>query len=691
MYLPEPSMEASSVNEYNARTEDHLYYGKRRRQKDFCFYCEELVQCFARHIVRNHRSEIEVQRVLSYPPKNPNRKKVISQIRKKGNYIYAESTQKAVKKSLLGTELIPCSDCFGFYTKIQLWRHRKRCINKTKNSQVDSQNFLIRGIKIDQELKNKVFPRMRPDIVSMTAKLDPLVCAFGARYLKIHREAHFINVVSRKMREIGRLILEVQKLKPDLTDLFKILQPVNFDIIVEATKTIAKYDATKQQYMSPTYAMNIGTTLKQCCDIAILQALKKKDVYAHVSTAEKEAELKTLILLINENWKFEISSQAGSDLNLQKWNKISIIPLATDLQILKKYLIEKGNAAAANMESASANIKFYKILIETVYCRVILLNRRRPGELQRLLVNSYASLLSSSTQNYEEFEEAITPTEKILMKNFKRLVIRGKRGRGVPILFSDDVQIHIDLLLMNRSKFVNGANPYLFPNVNSLEPISGYRVLKNYAYACGAKNPEGITCTKLRKHLATLSQVFNMCESDLEQLATFMGHTLGIHRQAYRLPDDVYQTSKIAKILLLMENGSVGKYKGKTLDEINIDMDEDLLTDTIKGNDLDLNIEPINANDKQIEYLNTKETEAKVGSEDVKKGKCPKKGRVLVKWTPEQKKVITDFFADHIKKKRPPKKAECEVVIENNKELLKSKDWLKIKVYIQNKYTGKCK
>ncbi|KAJ8932231.1 hypothetical protein NQ318_004433 [Aromia moschata] len=59
----------------------------------------------------------------------------------------------------------------------------------------------------------------------------------------------------------------------------------------------------------------------------------------------------------------------------------------------------------------------------------------------------------------------------------------------------------------------------------------------------------------------------------LEQLTTFMGHTLDVHRKEYRLPDDIFQTAKIAKLLLLMESGDVGKYQGKTLDEINLEED----------------------------------------------------------------------------------------------------------------------
>ncbi|KAK9731642.1 hypothetical protein QE152_g13441 [Popillia japonica] len=39
----------------------------------------------------------------------------------------------------------------------------------------------------------------------------------------------------------------------------------------------------------------------------------------------------------------------------------------------------------------------------------------------------------------------------------------------------------------------------------------------------------------------------------------------------YRLPQDMYQTAKVAKILLLLEQGKGEKFKGKNLNEIEIE------------------------------------------------------------------------------------------------------------------------
>ncbi|KAL4702107.1 hypothetical protein ACJJTC_008137 [Scirpophaga incertulas] len=136
-----------------------------------------------------------------------------------------------------------------------------------------------------------------------------------------------------------------------------------------------------------------------------------------------------------------------------------------------------------------------------------------------------------------------------------------------------------------RHKYVNSDNDFLFSKAGG-SVICGYKTIEKYAKACGAKNPKALTSTRLRKHLTTLTQLFNMSENDMEQLASFMGHTMSIHKQNYRLPDDVFQTAKISKLLLLMENGDADMYKGHTLDEINIILEEEIIGEDIQNEEI---------------------------------------------------------------------------------------------------------
>lgn len=51
----------------------------------------------------------------------------------------------------------------------------------------------------------------------------------------------------------------------------------------------------------------------------------------------------------------------------------------------------------------------------------------------------------------------------------------------------------------------------------------------------------------------------------------------------FRLPVDIYQTARVVKLLLMMEKGVPIEYKGKTLSEININVDEFVEDDNKSG------------------------------------------------------------------------------------------------------------
>lgn len=674
------------VPEDKNTSEDNLK-GKRIRERDFCFYCETFILNFSRHMVRNHLSEPEVQLALSHPKNSLKRKQFFSDLRKKGNYVSNSQTAfKPVKKCRFSekADYLPCSRCLGFYSRKQLWRHVKKCNNtiSTNNAQVDAQNFLVRYVKVDNNLMKNVFPRMKPDKISLVAKKDKLICMFGAQYLRTHRDDHFATVVSRKMRELAKLLVEINKLNPSINSFEQVLKPQYYDTIVHATKIVARYNEATQKFLAPTYAMNIATSIKQCCSIALLQNSKMENT---VHTASIQADLKILSKLIGENWKFDISSQAADDLNVKKWNKTTMVPLAADLKLFKDYLCGMSKQSSDNLTQSEgkANVKAFNNLVETTYCRVLLLNRRRPGELQRLKLNDYNDHGNDSNK-YEEFDKILTTTEKILVDKLKRIVIRGKRGRGVPVLFSIEVQDDIKKMLSVRHMYVKDDNNLLFVKAGGTT-VCGYKILEKYAKASGAKNYKTLTSTRLRKHLATMTQLFTMTELELEQLATFMGHTLSVHKNNYRLPSDVYQTAKISKLLLLMEDGKADEYQGKTLDEIELNMDEEVIGNEIEKQEV-VDMELEEAGPSQNINLNRDEQVAST-SQVLTYNTSAKKKRTLVPWTNEQKNVVTKYFKDHIKYKKPPKRAECDQLKNKHPTLLHNKDWLKIKVYIQNIYS----
>ena len=152
---------------------------------------------------------------------------------------------------------------------------------------------------------------------------------------------------------------------------------------------------------------------------------------------------------------------------------------------------------------------------------------------------------------------------------------KNKRGSHVPVLFNATAKAAVTLLVSKRREgVVPDSNCYVFAQPRSGSHLRGADVIRKFANECGAQNPQALRGTDLRKHVATISQVLNLKENELDLLAQFMGHNIKVHREYYRLPSDTLQTAKVSKILLAMETGQQQQLTGKSLDDITVDLHE---------------------------------------------------------------------------------------------------------------------
>lgn len=70
--------------------------------------------------------------------------------------------------------------------------------------------------------------------------------------------------------------------------------------------------------------------------------------------------------------------------------------------------------------------------------------------------------------------------------------------------------------------------------------------------------------------MATTTQVTNFSENEADGLAKFLGHDIRVHRDFYRLQENVFVCAKLSKVLVAIDKGQVDKIKGKTMDEIEL-------------------------------------------------------------------------------------------------------------------------
>ena len=354
-------------------------------------------------------------------------------------------------------------------------------------------------------------------------------------------------------------------------DLQTVIAPKHFRTVLNSVKALAGHSDVDHSYSTPSLAINIGHDLKRC---ATLESIAVEEENPAV-----ERRAQAFADLYTTEWNDEISGSARRLLQTRKMNKPQLLPLAADVAQLTKYLKTVQRDSLSVIEEKAVNAEFcsaFRSLEESILAQLILFNRRRQGEVSKLLMSQISSL-AEPTYSQDVYTN-LSPLEKELVNSFTRIEIPGKRNNRVPLLFTSELKSAVSRLTDKQIRHdagVDDHNMFVFAVPNGSQGyIRGSDVLRNFAVKCGATNPENLRSTALRKHVATMSQVMNLKHNELDQLAAFMGHDVRIHREFYRLPHDVTQTAKVAKILISMERGSIGQLRGKTLDEIDIGADD---------------------------------------------------------------------------------------------------------------------
>ncbi|XP_069109208.1 uncharacterized protein [Argopecten irradians] len=87
----------------------------------------------------------------------------------------------------------------------------------------------------------------------------------------------------------------------------------------------------------------------------------------------------------------------------------------------------------------------------------------------------------------------------------------------------------------------------------------------------GLSSPDLIRTSNMRKYMATMVQAMSTDESQKQWIIDHLGHTMDVHTVHYRQTSDVLERIEVAKILLIQDLGLVGQFRGKRLEEIQLD------------------------------------------------------------------------------------------------------------------------
>lgn len=551
-------------------------------KKSYCYYCSVPQSQVQRHWFSKHSSEKDVIEIDLCKDKIK-RNQMIARLRNLGNHCHnAEVIQKGQGELMVthrktvaadAREYLPCDRCYSYVKKGQLWRHKCRFGKSQKGRRANQSQLLLPAPVGMSHTVYELLSCMKDDDVKFVAKCDSLIFEFARKLIQA-KGMQKKSYIKDKIREITRFLIQLRKSSGEENlCMADCINPEYFSMCLSAVRELTGFDEGTASYRIPSLALKIGHALKKLAKLVKRQAIESREY-------EKIRDIDYFSDLCNAEWGDEIARYALDTLQQRRRNKVNLLPVTSDVQKLVSYLRQTSTKCMSELQKAvdtgckEAVPLMYRELAEVTLADVIAFNRRRHCEVSKLTMDDYHK--KTKVDMSSDVQAGLSQMEQKLCKLFSRVEIRGKRDRVVPVLFTEHTQSAVDLLNSCRSDAeIRESNGFVFAVAFSDNFLRGSDVLRKAALQCGAAHPSTLTSTNFRKHVATLSQILNLKDHELDTLAQFLGHDIRVHRKFYRLPNDVVQTSQIAKIFMLMETGELAKHKGKTLDELMVDVMDD--------------------------------------------------------------------------------------------------------------------
>jgi hypothetical protein len=412
-------------------------------KRQACFYCKKLVLKIGRHLQECHKKEVEIQKIAAFKERK-NKKylkeldklkclgnfnhniKVLSDVQPSSHLIVAKRPTKLRPAS----EFTPCPHCYAFYVCDELWRHILRCpiyleggkdVKSDRLSVLASSRLILEGAIIQNkgfgrrfsDLRSQVLINARKDTYYDLMISDELIMMFGTILLKKLGPGKRRDIIQR-MRQIARLLAVLnERSGQENMELSCFISPDNYDKVVNATEELCGLNLSldgRRMFERPSLALRLGHLLNKLSNVKVGIALRSKD-----PVSKEEAE--DFRSLHKAEWTDTISSNALNCLRRKKDHEVCVLPLTQDLLKLKDHMkLEIKNLCVELQECPC--YKVWRKLAQYIMTRLILFNKRRGGEVSRLLLKTYLSKPDWNENINQELVSSLNPLEKELLKRF---------------------------------------------------------------------------------------------------------------------------------------------------------------------------------------------------------------------------------------------------------------------------------
>jgi hypothetical protein len=427
------------VKSYKRQANSKRAYDK----KQACYFCKKLVSKCTRHLKSVHASEIDL---ISLSRKTKKQQKIeYERLRVLGNFnhnvrVLREKVGQliVVRRSVLlkqCSDYLPCIHCFGFFAQEQLWRHVRVCkhrrvqedeeIDEKEFSSVKSQSMMLlegAGLHFNQatskdnytELNENIIDRMRHDDITSVVASDDIIRTFGNGLLeKKGKEKR--HEIGQRMRQVARLLIEIRKVIKRKVDLSSCLSGKFFDTVVCATRQlcVVQNELTiggVKMLEKPSLGVHLGHSLLKCCAV-------KRGMSLRTNSLEALTEASAFAELMGIEWHNKVSSGALQTLKERKYDKVEVLPLTSDLMLLRDYISKALLCAKVEFENNPSDASWRR-LADLVFVAVTLFNKRRGGEVAKMTLKAFTKRPPWRDIHNVEFKRTLTALELKLLERY---------------------------------------------------------------------------------------------------------------------------------------------------------------------------------------------------------------------------------------------------------------------------------
>lgn len=538
---------------------------------NYCYVCGKARSKITQHLFIHRNEEPEVAKLFALPIYSSERYKRLEKLRNKGNFKHNHEVLKGNSREVKVSRRMEnkCTDveqfalclyCKGAYSRKKMLQHIQRCSSKKPSSTQGARNKVLTLVaaaeasdstEISLEVKELLSNGKNSEIASLVEN-DPLLLQVAQHWWHTSEAKVKTSAVAQKLRVMGRLLLRLRT--QSICSLEEAIKPQNFSNVVKAVRELAGFNVETNTWLRPIVITKLANSIKNVGDIKYARALKED------ADRETLCEAETFMNLCAKEW-------ASSILTKTEAKSTPTVAFIQDVQLLYQCMDETAASAVESLTLYEIP-PVYDALLRVTSAQVAVLNKNA-AEVSKVTLQSFTERVEA--EHRDDADVGQSQLDQILSKHFVKINVKNNKGKKLAVMLTPKLLAAITLLVSKRETCgVHKNNPFLFARpVNISKNYLGGRLSFNvFVNRCSATNKVDLRSVLFHKHILRIFQILSLATDELDQLGKLLGRDIRTDREHYQTPEAAVDVARLLELLSALENGTLEKFNGKSLEEI---------------------------------------------------------------------------------------------------------------------------